>query len=71
MTDVAAIVAALPEDRGTGVGTALTEHALAWAHEQGHPAVVADWRVTNLLSSRFFPRRGFRTAFERLYRSIP
>jgi GNAT superfamily N-acetyltransferase len=66
-----AIVAALPEERGTGVGVALTEHALAWAREQGRPALVADWRVTNLLSSRFFPRRGFRVAFERLYRSIP
>jgi ribosomal protein S18 acetylase RimI-like enzyme len=66
-----AIVAALPEERGAGVGVALTEHALAWAREHGHPALVADWRVTNLLSSRFFPRRGFRVAFERLYRSIP
>jgi GNAT superfamily N-acetyltransferase len=66
-----AIVAALPEERGTGVGVALTEHALAWAHEQGRPALVADWRLTNLLSSRFFPRRGFRVAFERLYRSVP
>ena len=66
-----AIVAALPEVRGTGVGVALTEHALAWAREQGRPALVADWRVANLLSSRFFPRRGFRVTFERLYRAIP
>jgi hypothetical protein len=27
--------------------------------------------VTNLLASRFWPRRGFRTSFLRLYRSIP
>jgi hypothetical protein len=27
--------------------------------------------VTNLLASRFWPRRGFRTTFLRLYRSIP
>jgi hypothetical protein len=27
--------------------------------------------VTNLLASRFWPKRGFRTAFLRLYRSIP
>ena len=30
-----------------------------------------DWRVTNLLASRFWPRRGFRTTFLRLYRHIP
>jgi hypothetical protein len=27
--------------------------------------------VTNLLASRFWPRRGFRTTFLRVYRSIP
>jgi len=27
--------------------------------------------VTNLLASRFWPARGFRTSFLRLYRSIP
>ena len=65
------VVATLPEDRGTGAGVALVEHVLAWAAEQGHAAVVADWRATNLLSSRFFPRRGFRPTFLRLYRSVP
>jgi hypothetical protein len=33
--------------------------------------MVTDWRVTNLLSSRFWPKRGFRPVFLRLYRSIP
>jgi hypothetical protein len=33
--------------------------------------MVTDWRVTNLLSSRFWPARGFRTTFLRLYRHIP
>jgi hypothetical protein len=33
--------------------------------------MLTDWRVTNLLASRFWPRRGFRTTFLRLYRSIP
>ena len=65
------VVAILPEARGTGAGVALVEHVLAWAAEQGHAAVVADWRSTNLLSSRFFPRRGFRPTFLRLYRSMP
>jgi hypothetical protein len=33
--------------------------------------MVTDWRETNLLSSRFWPGRGFRRSFLRLYRSIP
>jgi GNAT superfamily N-acetyltransferase len=60
-----------PEVRGSGAGLALTQAALAWAHPRGHEVMVTDWRVTNLLSSRFWPARGFRTTFLRLYRSIP
>lgn len=60
-----------PAVRGSGAGVALTEATFAWARERGHEAVVADWRVTNLLSSRFWPARGFRTTFLRLYRHIP
>jgi hypothetical protein len=33
--------------------------------------MVTDWRETNLLASRFWPKRGFRRTFLRLYRSIP
>jgi ribosomal protein S18 acetylase RimI-like enzyme len=61
----------LPEFRGQGLGLALTDAVLARAREQGYPSMVTDWRVTNLLASRFWPRRGFRTSFLRLYRSIP
>ena len=60
-----------PELRGTGVGRALFAHALTWAHEQGFPTMVTDWRMTNLFASRFWPQRGFRETFLRLYRSIP
>jgi GNAT superfamily N-acetyltransferase len=60
-----------PEARGTGVGRALTEHVLAWAHEQGIPVMTTDWRMTNLWASRFWPKRGFRPVFLRLYRHIP
>jgi GNAT superfamily N-acetyltransferase len=63
--------ASLPDVRGSGVGLALTEAAIAWAHEQGYATMVTDWRETNLLSSRFWPARGFRRSFFRLYRSIP
>jgi ribosomal protein S18 acetylase RimI-like enzyme len=63
--------ATLPEARGSGAGLALTNAGLDWAREQGYPIVVVDWRETNLLASRFWPRRGFRRTFLRLYRSIP
>lgn len=66
-----AFASTLPEIRGSGIGVALTDASLAAAAEEGFTAMVTDWRVTNLLASRFWPKRGFRTAFLRLYRSIP
>jgi ribosomal protein S18 acetylase RimI-like enzyme len=60
-----------PGVRGSGAGLALMDAAFAWAHEQGYATIVTDWRETNLLSSRFWPARGFRRTFVRLYRSIP
>ena len=60
-----------PEARGTGVGRALTAHAITWAHEQRYRTMTSDWRMTNLFASRFWPKRGFRPTFLRMYRSIP
>lgn len=59
------------EARGTGAGVALTNHALTWAHERGFRAVSTDWRETNLYASRFWPKRGFRPTYVRLYRAVP
>lgn len=64
-------VATLDDVRGTGVGRALTQHALDWAHEHGYRSMTTDWRSVNLLSSRFWPRRGFRPQYLRLYRAVP
>jgi len=65
------LVAATREDvRGRGVATALLETASAWAHEQGYRTCVLDWRSTNLLSSRFWPRRGFTPTRFRLHRLV-
>jgi GNAT superfamily N-acetyltransferase len=63
--------ATLDDVRGSGVGLALTHHVLTWAHEQGFRSMTADWRSVNLLSSRFWPRRGFRPQYLRLYRAVP
>jgi GNAT superfamily N-acetyltransferase len=57
--------------RGSGAGLALTAHALTWAHEQGFRSMTVDWRSVNLLSSRFWPSRGFRPQYLRLYRAVP
>lgn len=63
--------ATLPEIRGSGIGVALTDASFRWAAEAGYTTMGTDWRVTSLLASRFWPRRGFRTTFLRLYRHIP
>jgi GNAT superfamily N-acetyltransferase len=65
-----AYAAVLPESRGLGAGRALGEAVLNWAVEVGYTSVVADWRVTNLLSSRAWPRLGFVQTFHRLHRLI-
>jgi ribosomal protein S18 acetylase RimI-like enzyme len=65
-----AVAATLPEARGLGAGVSLTETALAWAREAGYHAVHTDWRMANLQSSRFWPRRGFRETFYRLARRV-
>jgi GNAT superfamily N-acetyltransferase len=64
-----ASTATLPEARGLGVGLALTDHALAWSRESGYGTIVTNWRVTNLLASRFWPARGFRPSYVRLHRA--
>ncbi len=63
--------ATLDDVRGSGVGLALTQHVLTWAHEHGYQSMTTDWRSVNLLSSRFWPRRGFRPQYLRLYRAVP
>lgn len=64
-------VVTLEEVRGTGVGLLLTAHAFGWARERGYRSMTTDWRMVNLLSSRFWPRRGFRPQYLRLYRAVP
>jgi len=66
-----AFAATTPAARGSGAGVALTHHVLTWAHERGFRAVSIDWRETNLPASRFWPKRGFRPTYVRLYRAVP
>lgn len=62
--------AVLPEARGTGAGRAVGDAVLGWSAEAGYRSVVTDWRATNLLSSRTWPRLGFRPTFFRLHRLV-
>jgi ribosomal protein S18 acetylase RimI-like enzyme len=59
-----------PRDRERGVDRALAAHTLEAAREMGHGSVWTNWRVTNLLASRFWPARGFRPVYQRLHRVI-
>lgn len=65
-----ATAATLATARGRGVGTALAHHGLAHAKAEGYRVVATDWRSTNLLSSRFWPRIGFQPVAYRLARRI-
>ena len=62
--------AVLPELRGRGVARSLCDAVLDWCREQGPTALVTDWRVTNLLSSRTWPALGFEETFLRLHRVV-
>jgi GNAT superfamily N-acetyltransferase len=57
-------------ERGQGIGRLLTQRGLAEARAQGYDYCLADWVATNLLSSRFWPRQGFRPMIYRLMRNI-
>lgn len=64
------LVGVHPDQRGRGIGLLLTAAALVDARLRGRRAVHADWRTTNLLSARFWPRRGFRPVAYRMVRTI-
>jgi GNAT superfamily N-acetyltransferase len=66
-----AFAATRSEVRGSGTGLALTAFAMKWAHDHGYRSMTVDWRSVNLLSSRFWPSRGFRPQYLRLYRAVP
>ena len=59
-----------PDVRGSGLGVALAEHVLHQAYLAGFESVELDWRSTNLLASRFWPKRGFRATHLRLRRDV-
>ncbi len=62
--------AVFPHARRTGAARALANAIIGWATEAGYHSIVTDWRATNLLSSRTWPRLGFTPTFLRLHRHV-
>jgi GNAT superfamily N-acetyltransferase len=58
------------DEQGHGIGWMLTARGLADACETGYTTCFTDWRATNLLSSRFWTRRGWRPVVFRLSRRL-
>ncbi|MFS1512741.1 GNAT family N-acetyltransferase [Chengkuizengella sp. SCS-71B] len=57
-------------ERGSGIGKLLTQKGFRDAKENGYQYCMSDWRMTNLQSSRFWPKRGFYPIAYRLTRKI-
>jgi len=64
------VAATRPDLRGRGIMQAMTRGALDHAYRAGYTHMLTDWRSTNLLSSRAWPRLGFRPTHYRLTRRI-
>ena len=60
----------LPEERGRGVARALLRFVLERGRDAGASHCVTNWRTTNLLASRTWPRLGFRHTHHRLVRHL-
>jgi GNAT superfamily N-acetyltransferase len=59
-----------PDARGRGVGRALVDAALDWAHQQGHEWISVDFEAANPLSRPFWLGAGFRPTGYSLLRLI-
>jgi GNAT superfamily N-acetyltransferase len=58
------------DEQRRGIGRLLTARGLADASETGYTTCFTDWRATNLLSSRFWTKRGWRPVVYRLSRRL-
>ncbi|MGH4122758.1 MAG: GNAT family N-acetyltransferase [Clostridium sp.] len=56
--------------RGNGVGKKLMNEGYRIMKEKGYDYITADWRITNLTSSTFWPKCGFKPIAYRMVRHI-
>lgn len=55
---------------GSGVGKKLMNEGYGIMKEKGYNSMIADWRITNLASSTFWPKCGFKPVAYRMVRCI-
>ena len=60
----------IEESRGTGVGDMLTKLIFNKAIKLGFENAIVDWRIANLSSSNFWPKKGFQPVAYRMFRAI-
>jgi GNAT superfamily N-acetyltransferase len=65
-----AATAVLADRRGSGVGAALTQSALAWAKERGHLAACLHFATANAVSTSFWTGVGFTPVMAHLRRRL-
>lgn len=59
-----------PSQMRSGVGKKLMNEGIRFIKEKGYKNIIIDWRITNLTSSTFWPKCGFRPVSYRMVRYI-
>lgn len=59
-----------PSEMGSGIGKKLMNEGYKIMKEKGYNSIITDWRITNLASSTFWPKCGFKPIAYRMYRCI-
>lgn len=57
-------------EMGSGIGKKLMNEGFTIMKEKGYNNIITDWRITNLASSTFWPKCGFKPIAYRMFRSI-
>lgn len=64
------IAGTYPSEMGNGVGKKLMNEGHKIMKEKGYNNIITDWRITNLASSTFWPKCGFKPIAYRMFRCI-
>ncbi len=64
------VAATIPSKHKMGAGTLLTKHLFNNAISAGYEYSMTDWRITNLTSSKFWPKMGYKPYAYRMIRNI-
>ncbi|WP_346962296.1 GNAT family N-acetyltransferase [Clostridium sp.] len=64
------IAGTYPSEMGSGIGKKLMNEGYKIMKEKGYNNIITDWRITNLASSTFWPKCGFKPIAYRMFRCI-